>query len=316
MDISIVIVNYNSWVVLEDCIKSIQNLKTSLKIETIIVDNRSTNDLLDQYQKKYPVINWIQNTGNNGFANACNLGAYNATAPYIFFLNPDTRLSDNVLEHFLSIYNKENIGLLTCLQTNEKGNYHKFNLLFPTPTRVFGLLRSLDRKINKNIFKETSKRSYPDWISGSAIFISKENLQKINYWNEDYWMYYEDVDLCKKGKNHQLKIVVTKEVSLFHMHGGASRINPKTKAITKSEVLKSRHVYINNHFSQNSKIWLQPLLFVNTMFSITLLSILSVPLFFSKKLQVNRFKFSEMGNYYLHVIKNKTWLSQRSMNTK
>lgn len=320
MDISIVIVNYNSWVVLEDCIESIKNLDTNLKIETLIVDNQSPNDLLDQYQQKYPSIKWVKNTGNNGFANGCNFGAKNALGSFLFFLNPDTRLQKNVLEHFISIYHKENIGLLSCLQTNGKGTFHKYNLLFPTALRIFGLLRSLERKINssslKNHFKENNLRSYPDWLSGSAIFISKENFKLIDTWNEDYWMYFEDVDLCKKAHLKNLNCVVTKEVSLFHLHGGASRINPKTKAITKSEVLKSRHVYINTYFSSFSKKLLQPLLVTNNIIILGLFSLLSYPFFFIKKLQVSRYKWKEMKNYYLHVFKNKTWLSERSMNLK
>lgn len=320
MDLSIIIVNYNSWLVLDDCISSIHNLETQLNIEIVVVDNQSTNDQFKFYQQKYPSVNWIKNSGNNGFANGCNLGANNATSNYLFFLNPDTRLQYNVLEHFLDIYQKEQIGVLTCLQNNNNGSYEKYNLLFPTPIRIFGVLRSLERNINKNRlkeqFKETATRSYPNWVSGSAVFISKQNLQRINGWNEDYWMYFEDVDLCKKADKIGLKCVVTKEVSLYHLHGGASRINPKTKAITKSEVMKSRHVYISNHFSKNSARFLQPLLFTNNILSVGLAALLSFPLFFIKKLQVNRYKFLELCNYYQSVVQTKLWLSQRSMNLK
>ena len=320
MDISIIIVNYNSWVVLSDCIKSILNLNTALNIEIIVTDNKSTNDLFLQYQQKYPTVKWISNSGNNGFANGCNLGAANANGDYLFFLNPDTKLKAGVLEHFTAIYNKENIGILSCLQTNNNGSFHKYNLLFPNSIRVLGVLRSLERVFKKEQltqhFKETATRSYPDWISGSAIFISKYNFNLIDKWNEDYWMYFEDVDLCKKAQTNNLPCVITKEVSLFHLHGGASRVNPKTKAITKSEVIKSRHVYITNHFSNASQQWLHPLLMTNNMVSVGILAIFSFPLFFLKKLKVNKYKFLELYNYYKTVLKNKTWLSYRSTNFK
>lgn len=320
MDISIIIVNYNSWVVLSDCIESILNLNSTLNTEIIVVDNKSTNDLFLQYQQKYPTVKWISNSGNNGFANGCNLGAANAVGDYLFFLNPDTKLNSGVLEHFIEIYNKENIGILSCLQTNNKGTFHKYNLLFPNSLRVFGILRSFERIFKKKQltqhFKETATRSYPDWISGSAIFISKQNFDLIDKWCEDYWMYFEDVDLCKKVQKNNLPCVITKEISLFHLHGGASRVNPKTKAITKSEVIKSRHVYISNHFSANSQKWLHPLLMTNNLLSVGILSLLSFPLFFLKKLQVNRYKFLELCNYYASALKNKTWLSNRSTNFK
>lgn len=320
MDISIIIVNYNSWSVLSNCIESILNLNTTLNIEIIVVDNKSPNDLLSQYQKKYPVVNWVSNSGNNGFANGCNLGANNASGNYLFFLNPDTTIQFGVLEHFITIYDNEKIGILSCLQTNNNGLFHKYNLLFPNPLRVFGILRSLERVFKKEKltqhFKETATRSYPDWISGSAIFISKENFTLIGKWNEDYWMYFEDVDLCKKAQIKNLPCVITKEVSLFHLHGGASRVNPKTKAITKSEVIKSRHIYISKYFSAASQQWLHPLLKTNNMLSFGILAILSFPLFFLKKLKVNRYKFLELYNYYSFVLKNKIWLSNRSTNYK
>lgn len=320
MDVSIIIVNYNSWVVLSNCIESILNLNTALNTEIIVVDNKSTNDLFLQYQQKIPTVKWISNSGNNGFANGCNLGAANANGDYLFFLNPDTKLKTGVLEHFTAIYHKENIGILSCLQTNSKDSFHKYNLLFPNSLRVFGVLRSLERVFKKKQlaehFKETATRSYPDWISGSAIFISKDNFYLIDKWNEDYWMYFEDVDLCKKAQDNNLPCVISKEVSLFHLHGGASRVNPKTKAITKSEVIKSRHVYISNHFSAANQQWLHPLLMTNNMFSVGIFAILSFPLFFLKKLKVNRYKFLELYRYYNTALKHKTWLSYRSTNFK
>lgn len=320
MDVSIIIVNYNSWVVLSNCIESILNLNTALNTEIIVVDNKSTNDLFLKYQQKYPTVKWISNSGNNGFANGCNLGATHANGDLLFFLNPDTKLKNGVLEHFIAIYHKEHIGILSCLQTNSKNSFHKYNLLFPNPLRIFGVLRSLERLFKKKQlsqhFKETATRSYPDWISGSAIFISKNNFDLIDKWNEDYWMYFEDVDLCKKAQDNNLPCVITKEVSIFHLHGGASRVNPKTKAITKSEVIKSRHVYIANHFSAASQQWLHPLLMTNNMFSVGIFAILSFPLFFLKKLKVNRYKFLELYSYYKTALKKKTWLSYRSTNFK
>lgn len=318
MDISVVIVNYNSWKVLDACIESILDLQTTLSIETIIVDNQSPADLLLQYQQKYPSVTWIRNSGNNGFANGCNLGAAHATGEFLFFLNPDTRMQHEVPEHFVSIYEKENMGILSCLQTNNKGRFHKYNLLFPNPLRVFGLLRSLERRMCKKrldaLFAETATRSFPQWVSGSAVFISRENFNRISGWNEDYWMYYEDVDLCKKARSYNLKCAVTKEVSIFHMHGGASRMNPRTKAITKSEVVKSRHVYISNYFSRASQMWLQPLLIAHILILTGIPALASYPLFFIGKLNVSRYKWTYLYRYYLHVYKNKTWLSERSMN--
>ena len=153
-------------------------------------------------------------------------------------------------------------------------------------------------------------------IDSLIVVIDNINKAKETNPNVDDVMYFEDVDLCKKVQKNNLPCVITKEISLFHLHGGASRVNPKTKAITKSEVIKSRHVYISNHFSANSQKWLHPLLMTNNLLSVGILSLLSFPLFFFKKLQVNRYKFLELCNYYASALKNKTWLSNRSTNFK
>lgn len=319
MDVSIIIVNYNSWKALTECLDSVTQMRPSLDVETIVVDNQSTDDRLHIFEGKYPKIFFHRNSANNGFAHGCNFGAAKAKGKHLLFLNPDTILNGKVIEHFVAIYQKENIGILSCLQTNDKNRFHKYHLLFPDPIRIFGVLRSIERKIFKrklkNHFKETIKRVYPDWVSGSVVFISRENFVQIDKWNEDYWMYFEDVDLCKKAAERGLNVAITKEVSVFHQHGGASRINPRTKAITKSEVIKSKHTYIDTHFSNNSQRWVQSAIIANTIFFNGLSFIFSYVFFFNSKLKVSRYKFKYLMQYYKKVLKKKSWISERSVNS-
>ena len=146
------------------------------------------------------------------------------------------------------------------------------------------------------------------------VFISREWFDKIKGWNEDYWMYFEDVDLCHKVTLNGGKIAVTRKTTIFHKHGGASRINVKTKALTKTEVIISKHVYISNYFNVSEQILIQTLLILDTVIKKLILSILSLFLFFIPKLIVHRLLLKNIIRYYYQAILNKTWISPRSMN--
>ncbi|MFC6875988.1 glycosyltransferase family 2 protein [Flavobacterium myungsuense] len=320
MDISIVIVNFRGWKALEKCLDSLEKIiSQTFSFEVIIVDNYSNDGQFFIFEKKYKKFIFIENIGNYGFSNGCNRGALLSKGKYILFLNPDTSISFNALEILLqTAISHPKIGVLSCLQIDEKGNHYKQNLLFPNFVRFFGILRSLHRTFNKAKLKKrfttTNDLFYPDWVSGAVLFISREWFDKINGWNEDYWLYFEDVDICKKIAKIGGKVAVTKNVTIFHQHGGASRINIKTKALTKTEVIISKHVYISNNFSGIKRFYLHSLLLIGTLFGKSILAFFGMLLFFIPKLEVNQLILKNSCIYYFNALKMKTWISPRAMN--
>jgi hypothetical protein len=110
------------------------------------------------------------------------------------------------------------------------------------------------------------------------------------------------------------KIAVTQNATIFHQHGGASRINVKTKALTKTEVIISKHVYINNQFSTSKRVVLNVLLIIGVLIEKSFLAFISLFLFFIPKLKVNRLIIQNLLSYYYNAFKNRTWLSPRSVN--
>ena len=144
--------------------------------------------------------------------------------------------------------------------------------------------------------------------------MSRKWFEKAQGWNEDYWMYFEDVDICKKVRDAKGEVVLLKDVNIIHNHGGASRINIKTSKITKSEVLISKHVYIRNHFKSLTRFLLMSLLVLMSLISKMLLAIIGICFFFVPKLKLNLYLFLELIQYYNHSLKKGTWLSKRSMN--
>ncbi|RTY74650.1 glycosyltransferase [Flavobacterium sp. GSP27] len=320
MDISIIIVNYRGWKALDECLESIDTIiSKTFSFEVIIVDNFSNDGQFNIFKQKYSKFTFIENTGNNGFSNGCNFGASIATGNHFLFLNPDTKLTLEALETLLeTAVSHPEIGILSCLQINENEVFYKQNNLFPALGRFFGVSRSIFRKLNKakleKRFNNNNELFYPDWVTGAVIFISREWFNKIQGWNEDFWLYFEDVALCKKISDTDGKVAVTRKATIFHQHGGASRLNVKTKALTKTEVIISKHVYISSQFSTGIQLYLHTLLILGVLSEKLFLSLLSVFLFFIPKLKVNRLMLKNLSIYYLNVLRKQTWISPRAMN--
>ncbi len=320
MDISIITVNYRGWEALNACLQSLQKINSpGISFEVIVVDNDSGDGKFEEFQNKFSDFSFLKNSGNNGFSNGCNRGAENASGKYLFFLNPDTTLTSEALEQLLKTSDSHSeIGILSCLQINENGKYYNLRNLFPSFWRFFGLTRAIYRKFNseklKKKFSVQNGLFYPDWVTGAVIFMSRDWFDRIDGWNEDYWLYLEDVDICKKVNSEGGKVAVDTQTTIFHKHGGASRINIKTKAVTKTEVIISKHVYISNHFPLHQKLILHPLLFTGEIVEKLVLSVLGILLFFIPKLKVNILILQKLLRYYLNVIKQRSWKSPRSMN--
>lgn len=314
-DLSIIIVNYKSWKHLTECLDSLTHFQQErFTFEVIVVDNNSDDGKLKEFSEKYRQFKWIENSGNNGFANGCNLGALHSVGQSLLFLNPDTIANETAILTMLKNLNaNENFGIVSCNQLNSNGSFEGVDRVFPGPFTLFGLSRAIYRKIS-NTTKQDDEMIFPDWVSGSVVGISRKWFQKINGWNEDYWMYFEDVDLSKKVRDFNGEVVLLKNVNIIHNHGGASRINIHTSKITKSEVLISKHVYIQNHFKGFKRFLLLSLIVFVNLLSKTILAIIGICFFFIPKLKLNLYLFIELIKYYNHALNKGTWLSKRSMN--
>lgn len=314
MDLSIIIANYRSWKSLLNCLESILSAdKTAIDFEVIVVDNFSNDGQFDVYQKKFPNFIFIRNSNNYGFASGCNLGVKQAKGNYFLFLNPDTIISPNTLTTLYTTYkNHPEIGILSCLQTDQNNRFYNQDKKFPSLSRILGLtIFSIEKKDNSLKNKELF---YPDWVSGAIIFIGKDWFSSVNGWNEDYWLYYEDVEICQKITQKKGKIAVSRETTILHKHGGSSRIDFETEHSCKTEVLISKHVYINNNFNTVTRILSHLFLILFTITEKIFLSFLSLFLSSSSKIKINRFILKNLFSYYFNALKQRSWLSNRSVN--
>ena len=250
--ISIITVNYRSWNRLRECLDSV-HLQQGSKVEMIVVDNFSDDGQVASFTRDYPWVHFILQPINGGFAQACNKGAAVSKGKWLLFLNPDSVLENGVLETLLNRVEQEpEWKLVGIRQYDDEGkDQYQFGN-FPRWWTVWPQMRTLERLIrgkeNYKSYLNTAPVSYPDWISGCFILIRQNDFHSLGGWDQRFWMYSEDIDLCKRAADIGWKRVMFNEVRCLHAHGGSSRINVATKAMTKSEVIRSEYRYIQKHF--------------------------------------------------------------------
>jgi GT2 family glycosyltransferase len=151
-------------------------------------------------------------------------------------------------------------------------------------------------------------------VTGSVLLIDRADFDAVGGWSEEYWMYVEDADLCRKAHDKGLSVAYVPAVEVIHAHGGSSRINVDVKSMTKLEVIISKHVYTARHTAGFER-WLThtlimllrlPMLIVASI--LDLLTLRRVP-----ALRVRSRIFTGLMHYYGGVLRNGAWPSPRAI---
>ncbi len=246
-DISVIIVNYNVKELLENCINSIFAASKNINTEIIVVDNNSFDGSVSYLKTKFcskPNVIIIESKINLGFAKANNLGISQATGKYLLILNPDTILQEDTLDKTLIYYKSDSkIGAVTCKLVLPNG---KLDLAcrrsFPSPSvaifRIIGLSKifpgsKMFGRYNLTYLDENETYEV-DAVCGAFMMIEKEIYVKVGGFDEDYFMYGEDLDLCYKIKKAGYKIYYYSGTSIIHFKGESTK--------------KSSISYVNNFY--------------------------------------------------------------------
>ena len=235
MDISVIIVNYQSQDKVLKCLDALSSADWGdLSREIIVVDNDSGDDLA-RVKEIFPEVKIIKSEKNLGMGGGNNLGAHNSSGEFILILNPDTVIKNEAILK-LHRYLKENerAGIVGPKLLNPDGTLQYSCLRFPkiqTPIlrrTFFGGLapKQLDNFLMKD-FDHAATRAV-DWLMGSCFLIRREILERDGYiFDEKYFMYFEDTDLCRRVKEkHNCEVVYHPEAIVIHDHARASAEKP------------------------------------------------------------------------------------------
>lgn len=316
-DLSIIIVCYRGWNRLLKCLDSLNLFKgDKFSFEVIVVDNNSGDGTISKFEKQFVGFKFIHNKVNGGYANGNNLGSRSALGEYILFLNPDTVISETEIEKLLKLA-RSNPGysLISCQHLNENGKETNTTGSFPSIGNLTGFQRTVSKLFTRDKGEKLPSEglSFPDWVSGSLMLIRKSLFQEINGFYEGFWMYYEDVDLCRRIRDNGGKIVFARNITIEHNHGGSSRANLITTSITKTEVMISLHLYISRHFRGAERNMSQIFLVTNNIISGAVMAVIGIPFFFIPGIFVRTIIFIRLVKYYICSGFRRSWISPRSV---
>jgi GT2 family glycosyltransferase len=217
-NLSVIILTWNTADVTLKCVQTIKKYLSDLEYEIIIVDNGSNDDTVKILEKEGGT-KVIKNKTNLGFSKGNNIAANIATGEYLFFLNSDMELTDNKLIDMFNYINKHpEIGLIGPKFLNS--NLTEQGSVFPPQTslnafREFWLGQKTFSKYIPNSTNPTEVFS----ISGGALLISRQFFKKIGGWDQRYFFYYEDLELCRQVRKLKKKIYYFPECRIIHRHG-------------------------------------------------------------------------------------------------
>lgn len=231
VDLTIVVVNWNTKEHLERCLQSIYRPDVETAFEVIVVDNASKDGSADVAEIQFPQTNVIRNDKNLGFSRAANQAIILGRGSFFMLVNPDAVLQDKAIDRVVEFAREHpDVGIVGCKILNEDGSLQPSCRRFPTP--AVGLFRNtfLGRLFPRNRYT----RSYlmtdwdhmnlreVDWVSGACMLIRRETLSEIGIFDERYFMYCEDLDLCFRAHNAGWKVFYYPRAVAVHRKGASS----------------------------------------------------------------------------------------------
>lgn len=257
VDISIIIVNWNSVNYLTDCINSIYSQTKNIKLEILVVDNASYDGCDKMLKSNFPEVKFIQSETNVGFSRANNLAFKFSSGKTLLFLNPDTIVIGTAISKMFSalcsipdagavgckLLNSDLSLQTSCLQAfptilNQALDIEYLKLLFPK-FKLWGI---------KPLFLNIVEPVKVDVISGACIMIKREVFEKIRLFSTEYFMYSEDVDLCYKIRMNGYQLYFLNDEKVIH-HGGGSTSNNQENFFPALLMRESRLIYFKKNKS-------------------------------------------------------------------
>ncbi|OGD04762.1 hypothetical protein A3D85_03480 [Candidatus Amesbacteria bacterium RIFCSPHIGHO2_02_FULL_47_9] len=218
--ISVIIVSWNVADSLKRCLDSVFTTKYS-NLEIIVIDNASTDNSL-KIAKSFSQTNVIANTKNLGFPKSVNIGLRQSRGDYILLLNPDTRLPKDFFTRSLEfVYSHSDLGVMGPKFINPDGTPQGSVFLEPsiiTTFREYWLgQKGLTAKYSPPGIAEVSS------VSGACMFFPKTTIVKVGKFTEEVFMYFEDMDYCRRIRRAKLKVYYNPQITIIHEHGQSSK---------------------------------------------------------------------------------------------
>ncbi len=255
VDVSVIIVNYNVREYLSNALRSLSKALKGVRSEVIVVDNASSDGSVEHLRRQFPRVRFIALRENIGFGRANNLAMSKARGKFFLLLNPDTLVQEDTVKVMLRYFREhERVGLAGCRILNPDGTFQlAARRSYPTPwiafTRITGLSRMFpgSRLFGRyNLTYLPTDQSYPvEAISGSCMFMRRSACEAVGGFDERFFMYGEDLDLCYRVREAGWEVHYVHETSIIHYKGESTRRSAIDEIAVFYEAMR---IFVEKHF--------------------------------------------------------------------
>ncbi len=255
---SIIVVNYHSFPALGDCLRSLQTHNQTIPTEIIVVDNASRDDSLEQLQAQFPWCRLISLPQNRGFGAGNNAGVAIARGDYLCFLNPDTYLTEDFLPILLNkLEQNPQVGMVAPRLIHPNG---QLQLSTAWEISLWGEYRTRQRlqqfsqgRYQADIAATYTQEHTVDIVLGAAFVMRRNLFEEVGGFDEQFFMYFEESDLCQRVRDRGYQILYTPATQVVHLKGTSVERVPDKMALAYR---RSQLYYYQKH----RPLWEQSLL--------------------------------------------------------
>lgn len=256
LDVSIIIVNWNTRDLLIKCLGLVYSTITGLSFEVIVVDNASTDNSVSAARKLFPGVQFIENTENSGFAQANNQAIEVSQGRFLLLLNTDTFVYEGAIKIMVTFMDAHPaVGAAGCRLYYEDGSLQRSCSSFPTVLTELWQILWLDRIFPSNRVFGTYMMTYwamddfreVDAVIGACMMLRQEAIKQVGLLDDQFFMYSEEVDLCYRLKQAGWKIYFVPNAEAIHLWGGSSH---KIKRESFLRLYKSRVQFFRKHYGK------------------------------------------------------------------
>ena len=260
MDVSIIVVNWNTKSLLRDCLASVYEHSRGVDFEIIVVDNASTDGSKEMIKNDFPKVVLIENIKNRGFAAANNQGIDIAKGRYLLLLNSDTIVLDNCIANIVSFADTQpRAGVIGCRVLNSDLTLQPTCFMFPSVLNLFLSSSYLYKLFPTNRFFGRERMTWwnandvreVDIIKGCFMLIRREAIEQVGRMDENFFMYAEETDWCYRFKKRGWKVMFAPVGEIIHYGGQSTTQIPVAMIVLlRLSILK----FIKKHYSWPSHV--------------------------------------------------------------
>lgn len=253
IDLSVIILSYRNQDLLRKTLQAVFNSVTGFKYEVIVVDNDSRDGSAEMVEQEFPQVKLLRNA-NNGFSAGNNVGLEQSQGRYILFLNPDTEVDTNVFQLCVAFMDEhKDVGMLGCKLIKADGNPdHAAKRRFPNPWNSLAYFLHLSRFLSKDKSYDlgnfsADQEGETDSLSGAFMMTRREVTDKVGGWDEDFFMYGEDIEFCYRVKSAGWKVYYYPKVVTIHHKGQSSK---KVSNFALYHFHKAMWIFYKKHYTK------------------------------------------------------------------